>query len=133
MDAVRIGPFPADKLSGAADADQALTKGTTSIIAFNDMLAIGIHQRLSERGVSVPREMSVVGCDDVLGADFCNPPLTTIASPIEEAGQLAVTMLLGQLNSSSGAAVPNPMVLPSQLVIRASTGPAPEAAAATKG
>ena len=73
-------------------------------------------QRLSERGVSVPRDLSVIGCDDVLGADFCNPPLTTIASPIEEAGQLAVTMLLRQLNPGSGAAMPNPMVLLSQLV-----------------
>ena len=69
------------------------------------------------------------GKDDVLGADFFNPPLTTIASPIEEAGQVAVTMLLGQLTPRAGATVQNPVILPSHLVVQASTGPAPNATA----
>jgi DNA-binding LacI/PurR family transcriptional regulator len=123
--AVRIGPFPADKLSGTAAADQVLANGSTSAIAFNDMMAIGMLQRLSERGVSVPKDMSVIGCDDVLGADFCNPPLTTISSPIEEAGQAAVTMLLSRLVKGAGATL-DPVVLPSHLVVRDSTGAAPQ-------
>lgn len=125
MHSVRIGPFPANKLSGAAAADQVLANGSTSAIAFNDMMAIGMLQRLSERGVSVPKDMSVIGCDDVLGADFCNPPLTTISSPIEEAGQAAVTMLLSRLVKGSGATL-DPVVLPSHLVVRDSTGAAPQ-------
>ncbi|MFF1253877.1 LacI family DNA-binding transcriptional regulator [Pseudarthrobacter sp. NPDC058329] len=127
--AVKIGPYPGDKKSGAAAADEALTHGATSVIAFNDMLAIGILQRLGELGVSVPSEISIVGCDDVMGADFCNPPLTTISSPIEQAGQMAVTMLLDRLGSASLALKPYTATLPSELVIRASTGQAPQSPA----
>ncbi|TDL39696.1 LacI family DNA-binding transcriptional regulator [Arthrobacter nitrophenolicus] len=124
MSANRIGPYPGDKKSGAAAADEVLTVGSTSIIAFNDMLAIGILQRLSELGISVPADLSVVGCDDVMGADFCNPPLTTIASPIEQAGRMAVSILLDRMAAADGSAKPYTTTLPSELVVRASTGPA---------
>ncbi len=60
--------------------------GATACIAFNDLIAIGMLARLRERGVRVPEDMSIVGCDDIFGADFCNPPLTTMTSPIERAG-----------------------------------------------
>ncbi len=76
--------------------------GVTACIAFNDLIAIGMLQRLRERGIRVPEDMSIVGCDDIFGADFCNPPLTTMASPIEQAGRVAVSMLLAQLNPLAG-------------------------------
>ncbi|MCT9626753.1 LacI family DNA-binding transcriptional regulator [Pseudarthrobacter equi] len=128
MRVTRTSPYPADKVSGAAAADEALATGSTSVIAFNDMLAIGMLQRMRELGVAVPGGISIIGCDDVLGADFCNPPLTTVASPIEQAGQVAVSMLLSRLNPTAKA-MANPFVLPSQLVVRASTGPAPKSLA----
>lgn len=124
MKAIRIGPYPGDKRSGAAAADEALAHETTSIIAFNDMLAIGILQRLGGLRIPVPGALSVIGCDDVMGADFCNPPLTTIACPIEQAGQMAVTMLLDRLGAGAGTQKPYTATLPSELVVRASTGPA---------
>ncbi|MBT2250313.1 LacI family DNA-binding transcriptional regulator [Arthrobacter sp. BHU FT2] len=127
MKAVKIGPYPGDKKSGSAAADEALMHGSTSVIAFNDMLAIGILQRLGELGISVPGDLSIVGCDDVIGADFCNPPLTTISSPIEQAGQMAVTMLLDRLGTGSSTLKPYTATLPSELVIRDSTGPARQA------
>ena len=41
--------------------------------------------------------MSVVGCDDIFGADFCNPPLTTLTAPIDQVARLATDMLLSRL------------------------------------
>jgi len=76
---------------------------------------------LEERGVAVPGTVSVTGFDDVFGADFCDPPLTTVAAPVEEAGRMLVDMLLA---GDDGAADPRQVVLPTRLHIRDSTGPA---------
>lgn len=117
----RIGPFPPGRASGSAAADALLNTGATACIAFNDLLAIGMLGRLRERGVRVPADISVLGCDDIFGADFCHPPLTTLTSPIEQAGRTAVSMLLPQVD---GRAVRRSVVLPVHLTIRESTGPA---------
>ncbi|MCA4134253.1 LacI family DNA-binding transcriptional regulator [Arthrobacter sp. M4] len=121
----RVGPFAPKTTSGAAAADAAARTGATACIVFNDLLAIGMLQRLRERGIRVPEDMSIVGCDDIFGADFCNPPLTTIASPIEQAGRVAVSMLLSQLNPLQGATNRRLAVMPTHLTVRSSTGPAP--------
>jgi LacI family repressor for deo operon, udp, cdd, tsx, nupC, and nupG len=97
----------------------------TACIAFNDLIAIGMLQRLRERGIRVPEDMSVVGCDDIFGADFCNPPLTTMASPIEQAGRVSVSMLLAQLNPLAGGGSRSRSLMPTHLTVRGSTGPAP--------
>jgi LacI family transcriptional regulator len=78
--------------------------------------------RLRERGVDVPGDLSIVGCDDIFGADFCHPPLTTLTAPIEQAGRVAVSMLLNRLNERSPSARRS-MVLPTHLTVRDSTGP----------
>lgn len=122
----RVGPFAPKTTSGAAAADAAARTGATACIVFNDLLAIGMLQRLRERGIRVPEDMSIVGCDDIFGADFCNPPLTTIASPIEQAGRVAVSMLLAQLNPLQGGTKRRLAVMPTHLTVRSSTGPAPK-------
>ncbi|WP_104092164.1 LacI family DNA-binding transcriptional regulator [Arthrobacter sp. GMC3] len=122
---VRLGPFAPRTYSGAAAADALVHSGATAGIAFNDLIAIGMLQRLRERGVHVPQDMSIVGCDDIFGADFCSPPLTTVTAPVERAGRDAVTMLLGQLNPGFGTAPRSHAILPTHLTIRGSTGPAP--------
>jgi LacI family repressor for deo operon, udp, cdd, tsx, nupC, and nupG len=127
LSASRIGPYTPNTSSGAAAADAAMSSGATAFIAFNDLIAIGMLQRFRERGVRVPEDVSVVVCDDILGADFCNPPLTTIASPIERAGRVAVSMLLTQLDPLRRDTVRNLAVIPTHLRVRASTGPAPDA------
>jgi LacI family transcriptional regulator len=128
----RLGPFAPKTQSGAAAADAAVHSGVTACIAFNDLIAIGMLQRLRERGIRVPEDMSIVGCDDIFGADFCNPPLTTMASPIEQAGRVAVSMLLAQLNPLAGGGARSRSVMPTHLTVRGSTGlaPAPGPAAA---
>ena len=125
LPAKRIGPFPASRPSGSAVADALLNTGATACVAFNDLLAIGMLTRLRERGIRVPDDISIVGCDDIFGADFCNPPLTTLTAPIEQAGRVAVSMLLSRLNERSPAAARQSVVLPTHLTVRDSTGPVP--------
>lgn len=125
MEMHRIGPFVPKTTSGAAAADAAVRTGATACVVFNDLLAIGMLQRLQARGIRVPEDMSIIGSDDIFGADFCNPPLTTISSPIEQAGRVAVSMLMSQLNPVPGGANRKLAVMPTHLTIRQSTGPAP--------
>jgi LacI family repressor for deo operon, udp, cdd, tsx, nupC, and nupG len=114
MEARRFGP---------AAADAVLTSGATAVVCHNDMLAIGLMRRLAERGMSVPRDVSVVGFDNIFGADFCHPTLTTLAERTEDAGARAVEQVVQQVPSRQ---VEGPTrVLPTHLVVRASTGPVP--------
>jgi DNA-binding LacI/PurR family transcriptional regulator len=121
--AVRIGPFSPQRSSGPAAADTILNSGATAAIAFNDLMAIGILARLRERGLNVPADFSIVGCDDIFGADFCEPPLTTLAAATGDAGRTAVTMLLGMIESPERVPLLTTEVLPTHLTIRSSTGP----------
>ncbi len=124
----RIGPFTSQRMSdGAAAADAFLNTPATACIAFNDLLAIGMLGRLRQRGVAVPGQVSLVGCDDIFGSDFCNPPLTTLTSPTEKAGRLAVTKLVTLMEHGPSSLTQRPTTLPTHLTVRASTGPAAHA------
>jgi LacI family transcriptional regulator len=79
-------------------------------------------QRLWERGARVPEDLSIVGCDDIFGADFCNPPLTTLTAPIEQAGRVATSMLVEQMKPKPGSLPRQLATLPTHLTIRGSTG-----------
>lgn len=125
VDVVRLGPFAPRTYSGAAAADALVHSGSTAGIAFNDLIAIGMLARLRERGLRVPEDMSIVGCDDIFGADFCSPPLTTVTAPVEQAGRVAVTMLLSQLNPGHGTLPRSQSLLPTYLTIRGSTAAPP--------
>lgn len=120
-----VGPWSPKLTSGAAAADAVLGEGVTGCVVFNDLIAIGMLGRLRDRGVSVPAELSIVGCDDVFGSDFCNPPLTTVTAPIEDAGRVAVDMLLGEADPVRSSPPRTRAVLPTHLTIRASSGVAP--------
>lgn len=121
----QLGPFPPLVEGGAAAADAAIGQGATAVVAFNALLAIGTLRRFAERGKRVPTDISVVGYDDIFGADFCSPPLTTVAGPIQDVGRGAVDLLLGQLGVHGRDQKHRNVALPSYLHIRASTGPAP--------
>ncbi|MBL8927894.1 MAG: LacI family DNA-binding transcriptional regulator [Pseudonocardia sp.] len=114
-----LGPFPPMLDGGPAAADAGLASGATALVASNDLLAIGVLRRLEERGVPVPQTVSVTGFDDIFGADFCHPPLTTVTAPTEEAGRVLVDVLLG-----GHAQDAERTVLPVRLRVRGSTGPA---------
>jgi DNA-binding LacI/PurR family transcriptional regulator len=121
LEIVVRGPFTPTVEQGSAAADVGLASGATGLVAFNDLLAIGVLRRLEHRGVTVPSEISVVGYDDIFGSDFCHPPLTTVVSPAEQAGRSAIDLLLAAHRGQPDARV----VLPTRLHVRDSTGPAP--------
>lgn len=116
---VRCGPFGPTLDGGPPAAEVGLSTGATGLIAFNDLIAIGVLRRLAERGVDVPGRVSVVGYDDIFGSDFCSPPLTTVAGPVDEAGRMLVDLLL-----AGGGPAPS-ITLPTHLLVRGSTGRAP--------
>jgi LacI family repressor for deo operon, udp, cdd, tsx, nupC, and nupG len=120
--AIQLGPFVPALAGGAAAADSALNSGASACVAFNDLLAIGAMRRLAERGVRVPGQMSMVGCDDIFGTDFCDPPLTTIAGDLQRVGRTAVGLLLALL--ADPGREPETVTLPTHLTIRRSTGTA---------
>jgi len=118
VETVRLGPFMPTVDQGSAAADVGLGSGATALVAFNDLLAIGILQRLRRRKVDVPGAISVVGHDDIFGADFCQPSLTTVHSDVEHAGRTLVELVRGRIVSRPDT----PIVIPTQLVVRESTG-----------
>ena len=71
-----------------------------------------------------PAEVSVVGFDDIFGSDFCQPPLTTVTAPLDQAGRMLVDLLLGEHGKEHDAQHPPSIVLPAVLRVRDSTGPA---------
>ena len=125
VEIIRLGPFLPTLEQGKVAADVGLASGASALVAFNDLLAIGALQRLEQRGVAVPSAISIVGYDDIFGSDFCHPPLTTVAGPVEEVGRRLVDLLLGAVAGRPASM----LTLPTQLRIRDSTGAAPSRAA----
>lgn len=91
-----VGRFLPTMASGAAAADVVELSGATAAIFFNDTLAIGALTRFKSRGISVPGQMSVIGCDDIFGESFSEPPLTTVTAFGEEAGRAATDLLISR-------------------------------------
>ena len=87
-----------------------------AIVAASDLIAIGALRALQESGVEVPREVAVVGFDDIPAASLTNPPLTTVMQDTRRAGELLVETLLRQI---AGDPAKN-SVIPTRLVVRKS-------------
>ncbi|PYT64683.1 MAG: LacI family transcriptional regulator [Acidobacteria bacterium] len=97
----------------------------TALFAFNDISAIGAIQALREAGRQIPRDVSVVGFDDIQSAAFQNPALTTVRQPLREMGMLAAETLLRRIAAPPEADYPKEIVVQPELICRASTGAAP--------
>ena len=95
----------------------------TAMFCENDEMAIGAIQGIKQKGFAVPGDISVAGFDDISFAAFSDPPLTTIAQPAEEFGSTAVSLLIDLIEGRLGKAPK--VILPFDLIQRASTGPAP--------
>jgi LacI family transcriptional regulator len=142
-------PAPAQRLDGYRDAlaaaglpyDQALVRygdydlrsgyqamldlldsgaGFTAAFVASDVVAHGAIAALKERGLHVPQDVAVVGFDDVPFACFMSPPLTTIHVPAQDMAEQACELLIARI--SNGDASPQRILLPTELVVRASCG-----------
>ena len=119
---VEIGPNEPMVFGGKSAADLVTASGVTAVMAYNDLIAIGLMGALREKGVEVPAQMSVIGFDDIFGSDLTTPALTTIKAPLQKAGELAVTALLQEIEDESSIEVTEAARnLKSQLVLRSST------------
>jgi LacI family transcriptional regulator len=94
----------------------------TAIFAANDSMAVGALSALRDAGVAVPREMSVVGFDDIPIARFVTPPLTTIRVDIAELGRRAFAVLLDALAQSKAKPRPKREEIETTLIVRGSSG-----------
>ncbi|WP_105567825.1 LacI family DNA-binding transcriptional regulator [Microbacterium halophytorum] len=106
---------------GAAALRRVRASGATAILAYNDLMAIGLSRACREAGIDVPGDISVVGFDDIFGADFANPSITTVRSPLDQAGAEAVRLLVSMLDEEQA---PPAAELTTELVVRESTGEA---------
>jgi DNA-binding LacI/PurR family transcriptional regulator len=107
-------------LLGAADRP-------TAVFACSDVMAVGVYDAASNLGLRVPRDLSVVGFDDVPEARWAVPSLTTIRQPIAEMGAVAVRLLMQvpELGPMPDARDIKRVDLSTDLVVRDSTGPPP--------
>ncbi|WP_158818909.1 LacI family DNA-binding transcriptional regulator [Methylocapsa sp. S129] len=118
---IRFGAY--DRDSGlAAIRDFANLKAPTAVFTGSDYIAIGVLAGLRQMGLSAPRDLSIVGFDDMPFVDMMHPPLTTVRQPIEGMGRLGVRTLLAQIKGEATASLAR---LPVELVLRDSVGPPP--------
>jgi DNA-binding LacI/PurR family transcriptional regulator len=127
IEVLELGPFAPRFEAGVQGADVALAAGVTAVLAFNDLMALGVLSRLADRGVAVPAEVSVVGFDNIPMSGMTTPPLTTVELPMELSGRVAVELLLERLaDRDAGSDGAGQRVLGTQLIVRSSTAPSRE-------
>jgi LacI family transcriptional regulator len=102
-----------------------LSEPPTAVFACNDLMAIGALHAIRAAGLRVPQDISLVGFDDIALAADLIPPLTTIAQPIAEMGEIAVRLLLSRINGKRELTQTQRHVLEPRLVQRESTAPPP--------
>lgn len=115
------------KVDGGMVAARALLEEShlaTAILCSNDLTAIGANAVLQKAGLGIPRDISIIGFDDIDLASLVSPPLTTISLPRDELGKLAFNALEEILNAEGSQG--SERVIETSLVIRESTAPTPQ-------
>ena len=122
-----VGEAAFDAASGHAAMAGLLARTTfDAVFAASDVVALGAIGALREAGLRVPDDISVVGFDDIPLAAYFDPPLTTVRLPAFELGQAAGRALLERI---ADRAVPLRTLLPTELIVRASTASSSNASA----
>jgi DNA-binding LacI/PurR family transcriptional regulator len=108
---------------GFVPTNELIRRGSefTALLAYNDIAAIGAIRALMNHGMKVPEDVSVVGFDDIQGAAFHNPSLTTIRQPLREMGTVAARILLQRIRGQ--ATFPDVVPIHPELIIRESSCP----------
>ena len=124
LEVVTIGPVQPQFDSGVQAAESVLRTGVTAVLAYNDLVAVGILSRLAELDVAVPAQLSVIGFDDIPLAAMVTPALTSVRAPTALAGEAAIDILLTRLGRPAAPARAHDIRrLPATLVRRGSTAP----------
>lgn len=93
----------------------------TAIVTVNDLLALGAMRAARERGLIVGKDVSITGFDDILLAEYSNPPMTTVHQPAHQIGSLLCRMLVKAIRKE--AIEEKQIILKPELIVRQSTGP----------
>jgi LacI family transcriptional regulator len=101
----------------------AREKPFTAIFAYNDISAIGAIRAILEQGLRVPQDISILGFDDIPGAAFHTPSLTTVRQPLNRMGEVAAQTLLDRIEGRKE--YPAEIAIEPELVVRESTANAP--------
>ncbi|MBT0570881.1 LacI family DNA-binding transcriptional regulator [Curvibacter sp. CHRR-16] len=123
VDEARQVRFGHDSIDAGRNAAHGLLAGNpalTAIFATNDLPAVGVLQAAADLGLQVPYELSVVGVTDIQLAHQMRPALTTVAVPTQEAADMAVAILMEEIQQAQGQPAMRITAAP-QLVVRGST------------
>ncbi|WP_406673352.1 LacI family DNA-binding transcriptional regulator [Nonomuraea sp. N2-4H] len=116
LDLIFFGPNQPTEAGGLSVAPEVAACGATAVLAYNDLVALGLIEGLAAMEIGVPDQISVIGFDDILPGRLNRPKLTTVAMPAVQAGRMAVDLLLQ--SGGEGATV----TLDTALIVRESTG-----------
>ncbi len=94
----------------------------TALFAFNDISAMGAIRALREAKLQVPKDVSVVGFDDIQSAAYQNPALTTVRQPLREMGRIAAETLLSRIRQSGSDSQNGEIIVEPKLIVRETTG-----------
>lgn len=110
--------------SGVKVVDELLASKVTGLVAYDDVLAQGVLAGLRDRGLSVPDDLSIIGCDDLV-APVTVPPMTSIRVSVSQAGEMAARQLQTLMARGKSKRREEVLVdrIPSSLCVRASTAP----------
>ena len=118
-DLVRQSGWNTDEAYQAAHILLSQRRDFTALVAGSDVMAIGILRALHDYNLQVPRDISLTGFDDVILSQYTTPPLTTVRQDTEMMGREAIRRLIALIEGKEATS----LVVPTQLVIRGSTGP----------
>lgn len=123
IEALTIGPNRPTREAGQRALDAVRDTGASAVIAYNDIMAIGLLTAARDAGLGIPEDFSIAGIDDIFGSDFTCPPLTTIAAPLDDMGAAAIRHVHAALSGERDRGTER---YPTQLLMRGSVGPAPQ-------
>ncbi len=119
---VRFGDFRVESGRKGATELLGLPEPPTALVVANNQMTLGALLAIKELGLVIPKDVSVVGFDEMEWAPLADPPLTTVAQPTYEMGTKAARMLLDRIENELDGA-PRRILLEPQLVVRYSTSP----------
>lgn len=119
--AIYEGDFKFEGGRRAASEILAAGRLPTAVVVANDMMAFGAMQEFRAVGLTIPRDISIIGFDDIAFASFSEPPLTTVCSPRMEIGRRAIEALMMTIERPSQPGVE--IRIPTYLIKRRSTAP----------
>jgi LacI family transcriptional regulator len=117
------GDFYVESGHRAAAALLALPEPPTAIVAASDFMAVGALRAATETGLGIPRDLSVVGFDDIMLAAHLQPGLTTLRQDKAGLGEAAARWLVEHVDGAEGVTMPHAVTLPIELVTRGTTAP----------